>query len=351
MFYYISLILLILYLRNRTFGMKSVLFKQRYETRCCIAVWSIIVLMAALKSPSIAADAMSYTLDFTNISGMSFADISERYEGYLGYYYASKLFSLAGLPVQAWFFFVEALYILPLAKLIDRYSKDKLFSILIFVTTGLLLFSFAGLKQVMAMSFMMFSFLSFIEKRYVLSVLCVALAYTCHATGLIFLASFGVYYFRKLKSEIFLIAIASVIVVTYSASLFSGMVATVGNEHFERYLEQDVSYTYTTLLFYVAIVGISLLAYKNYSLVNSGEFRMVLGLSIIACVLQSLAGYSPNMFRLAYYYTPFFMILLPNVCYYNAGKNDSLIRQLLVVVLVVYFVYTGRNNAFSFFWQ
>lgn len=64
---------------------------------------------------------------------MSFSDIFDRWDTYLGYYVPSKLFSMLGAPQWLWFGFVELVYAFAVQKFINKYSADKLLSILVFV--------------------------------------------------------------------------------------------------------------------------------------------------------------------------------------------------------------------------
>lgn len=349
MLYYILLIAFILILRSQVFAKTDPVLKRTFENKCCIAVWCVIILLAALRHPIVGADTYSYISDYENVKLLSFAEIADRYEGYLGFFYTSKVFSLMGMPVQVWFGFLEALYAYSMVKFINRYSKDKLFSILVFVTIGLLSFSFAGLKQVMSMSLMMLAFLTFVDKKYVTTACLICGAYTCHPSSQIFLAAFPFYLLRNKGYSMLLIILSTLFVVLYSSLFMRVMADIIENEHYEVYLEYNDSYTSTTLIFYSVIVAISFLGYKSYLSKKAGEARLCLGFSIITIGLQSMASISPNMFRLAFLYSPFMMILLPNACAYN--RNQSLMRVILIVAIAFYCIYVNRGFSYLFFWQ
>lgn len=350
MIFLLFLILLIIILREFVKSQKNTVRKQVFENRSCVIVWTIIILAAALRKHTVGADTLGYLTDYYELDQMSFPEIAERYEGYLGYYFTSKIFSLFGLPVQIWFGFVEALYVFSLSKLINKYSTDKLFSILVFVTIGLLTFSMAGMKQVMSMSLMMLSFLCFVDKRFSSALGLAIFSYLCHPASLIFLAAFPLYFLRNKKYDLFLIIGATIFVMLYGAFFMNSMVDAIDNEHFEMYLIEDRSYTSTTLIFYSVIVAVSFIYYKRYSLNRPIEAKLSLGFSVIAIGLQTLSSLSPSLFRLAYLYTPFMMILLPNTCYF-CGKNRKLLSIVLIVAISFYCVYTNRGMSYSFFGQ
>lgn len=350
MIYYILLVVLILLLRNQVFAIKDQIRRLKFESKCCYVIWFIIVLMAALRSPDVGADTLAYMADYEYLHAMSFADIASRHTGYLGYFYTSKLFSLAGFPLQVWFGFVEALYAFAMILFINKYSEDKLFSILVFVTIGLFAFSFAGLKQVMSMSLMMLAFLQFVEKRYIFTVILIIAAYFCHPAGLIFLAAFVWYYIRGKKYSIYITILSIVLIYIYNQWFMQSMVEALNEEHFEMYITEKSEYSYVTFIFYLSITIMSFVGYRGYVHSRPDDARLSLLFSFFACGLQLLAGISAEMFRLAYLYSPFMMILLPNSCRYTNPNTRSVLQVIMIGSIIFYFFYTGRNDGYSFFW-
>lgn len=347
MIYWILLVALILVLRNVVLQMPEGMQRQVLEDKYCRWAWFIIVLMAALRSDKVGADTFSYMIDYLSMpSYNSFSDLNNRYEGYLGYYYASKVFSMCQMPLQVWFGFVEALYAFALYQFTKRFSKDKLFSILIFVTSGLFMFSLAGMKQVASMSLMLMAFLSFLDKKYIKMVLCILGSYSCHSAGLIFLAVFPLYFLRNRRYFVSLVLTTGIVSYIYGNLFMSKMVDILGEDHFESYLENDDSYTSVTLIYYCVILGLSTLGYNYYKKNDPNIAKFVLGTSFLVCSMQSLAGLSPNMFRLALCYAPFLMILLPNASYYYRNKH---LGWIIIGCVVFYFLYANRNTPYSFF--
>jgi hypothetical protein len=123
------------------------------------------------------------------------------------------------------------------------------------------------------------------------------------------------------------------------------MVNILGNDHFERYLVNDQSYTYVTFIFYTVITLIAFIAFKNYNKSDPEFAKLFLGLSILGCGIQLMAGISPSLFRLALMYTPFMTILLPNAAYYSKSK---VVRYVLMGCVIFFFLYTNRNTPYSF---
>lgn len=348
MIYYTLLVVLILLMRYKAISMTQGHLRDSIELKYCKLIWIIIVLLAALRGIKVGADTAGYWADYLRMPFYSFTKLNDQYQGYLGYYYTSKVFSLLKLPVQVWFGFVEALYVYALYLLSKRFSKDLLLSILVFVTIGMFTFSMAGLKQVMSMSFMILAFLCFVDKKYVRTIVYILIASLCHSAGLIFLATIPLYWIRNRKIFLPLIGITGVASYFFGSLLLTTMVKVLGNDHFESYLVLNTSYSSVTLIFYCSIFIISIVGYESYKVNEPNDAMFILGMSLLICSMQALATISPNMFRLALCYAPFMMIMIPNVLFYS---EDRYLRFIVIGSIIFYFLYVTRNTPYSFYWQ
>lgn len=327
---------------------KNDITRNKLDGRYSIYICIVLVILAAFRSDMVGADTLAYRMDYENmVYYHDFESLVDRFSiSYIGYFGLSKLFHMAGMPVEVWFGFVEAFYLFALMQLIKRFSKDTIFSLLVFSTIGLFTFSLAGLKQTTGSALVMLAFTSFIEKKYVLTALLAIATYYTHPAALIGLGALPLYYVREKKWFIPMTIAICLAVYSYSMIFMSTMVEILGNEHFETYLINESSYSYVTFIFYAVISIISFLNFKSYNESDPEYAKLFLGLSTIGCGLQLLAGVSPSLFRLALMYTPFMTILLPNVAYYS---NNKLVRYILMGCIIFYFLYTTRNSPYSFF--
>ncbi len=328
--------------------------QYKYEKLYCIILCVTFVLLAAFRSNNVGGDTASYREDYFELPYYnSIDDLIERFGlFYIGYYGLSKIFSILGMPVQVWFAFVESLYLFALMKLINIFSKDRLFSLLIFVTSGLFLFSLAGLKQTMSTSFMILAFCAFTQKKYWLTIPLIIFSFYTHQATLVFLAVYPIYLLRNTKLLLPSVFIVFVLIYFFNSLVIENMATAVevmGNEHYQDYVGNDTSYTLTTFLFYTTITIIASLNLKKYIHVEEGYAVLFVSLSLLACALQLLAGVSPTLFRLSLIYVPFMMILLPNSVFYSSKKLKRIKSLLLISILVFFYLYTNRNIPYSFY--
>lgn len=345
--YYILILIILLCYKNWYSKSKADLQEKsgsQYSWFICV----FLVVLAAFRSDSVGADTLGYRLDYESLCYYkSLEALVDRYTiYYIGYFGLSKLFHMAGMPVQVWFGFIEAFYLYSLLKLVNKFSRDKIFSLLIFTTIGLYAFSMAGLKQTFAASLMMLSFVFFIEKKYVNSALLIFATYYTHQAALIMLGAFPIYLLRNNKWLVHVVICLCICIYLYSFMFMETMVSILGNEKWEGYLVTDSGYSYVTFIFYVTVTIASYINIKGYSNELPEEARLFFGLSALGCALQLLAGVSPSLFRLALLYTPFFMILIPNCFYYSQSKTT---KFFVIGCVIFYFLYTGRNWPYSFY--
>ena len=315
---------------------------------CCFAYVGLIAL-AAFRAPSVGTDTLSYISDYKDIYTYTWLDIIERYRGYELFYFICKLFSLLGLPIFMWFAFIEIIYVSAIARLIHKDSTDKIYSIILFITIGLYMFSLAGLKQTMAMGLVLHAFMEMRSKRYVTTVLLFILAFFAHPTAIIFLPAFLLYHGRNIRNYNVVVICLILLLVFGSKYMLVSFSNMIRLEHFERYLSVEKTYSIWTLLFYILMIIASLPFINNYSknALYQNEHKFEFSCLIIACSLQYLASLSPSLFRLALYYTPFFLVYMPNVFNTHSDVTRKVVKLVLILAVILFFAYTNRNFVYS----
>ena len=280
MYYLLIFLIILLYVLLQSQPERK---KMKKENLYSFIICATIVLLAAFRADSVGADTKGYRDEYLAMGGYtSIQSIIDRHTiDYLGYYLTSKLFSMLGMPVQVWFGFIEAFYLFALMCLVKRFSRDIIFSLLVFTTIGLFSFSLAGLKQTFAMGLMMLAFLAFIEKRYLVTVLLIYVTYFTHQSVLIFLVAFPLYYVRKVRWLIWATIVLSVLIYYYNFLFMETMVDIIGNERWEKYLINESGYTSVTLIFYTVITLIAAFDNRKYNKAEPDFARFSLAMSIL----------------------------------------------------------------------
>lgn len=325
---------------------------DKQESWFCNIAYAVIVFLAAFRGINVGADTNGYMFQYEElIRYYSFDDIwNSKYQTYYFFYVICKLFSMINMPLWIWFAFIEFIYISAIRRLIIVFSTDKMYSVILFVVSGLFGFSLAGMKQTLAMALILHAFLDLIDKKYLRMSILIVLTYYTHPVALIFGFGFILYLLRNTKFYYPALFFIVWIFVFGAMSAMSYFVDMLNQDTFEKYIREDGVYTYSTLFFYLFLLGSTVPFCKQYIKVQTYA-KVFLGFLMITCSLQFLASYSDNLFRLAYLYTPFYVVYLPNVFDKNHTLSSSIVKLIVLFGAIFFFLYAARNFQFTFMWQ
>lgn len=320
---------------------------ERYTNTLCYISFFIIVLLAAFRGETVGADTVDYIEDYEDVKLMSFTDIDINYEGYLGYYYLSKIFAAWGVPIWLWFAFSELLFVSAIGRLIFSYSRERLYSVILFVVLGHFLFSMAGMKQILAMSLIIHSFLDLVGKKYLRSFLLIPIAYFFHPVVMIFVVAHILFLLRNTKI-FYPIALALPVIVAVGAmSTLAFMVMVMDNSHFETYLEEDNSYSSKTLILYVMLLSCTLPCLPAYFRKNAVA-KFELACLALALAFQYLSStVAPSIFRIGYMFTIFYFTFLPNAFSERKGLFIDILRVVALMGAVFFFIWSNRGFVYT----
>ena len=350
MFVILTFILLVLLFRVILGSLRcSESVKHKVESLFCYISYFIIVLLAMFRSSNVGPDTLSYIEDYKEMSIMSFSDILSEYRGYEGYYLLSKLFSMMNFPCYAWFGVVEFILVFAIARFINKFSRDRLYSIILFLVTGLFLFSLAGLKQTLAMSLMLHAYVDLTEKKYIRSCMLIVFAYFAHPASLIALLAFMIYLIRKSKFVFPVVALTTLVVCIGGLSIALLLVTVLGNNHFTMYLQEDSSYTMSTLFLYILICLCTLpYLFKYYK--SGYNSKVEISCVVLTCAFQYWASLSPSLFRLSFTLLPFLFVYVPNS--FDMVEHKAPLRLILkycaLIGPILFFAYANRSLVYTF---
>lgn len=357
MLIYILVLFLILFLVFTLSELPAGKLRYKTEHRYLKIICWVLVLLAALRGSSVGTDTIGYWQSYTlGMPKWSFATVLLKYADYPGYYLLAKTCSYLHFPVQLFFGIVEGMYIFAIYKFVNRYSRDKLYSILCFTFIGLYAFSLAGLKQTLSMAFVLLYFMALQDKKYIKTVLLFLAAYFCHHASLIFLGSVALYYLRN--TRLFYAYLMAVVLVLLFGTQFvwTSMLELLENDHYSNLYMQDKGYSSTTMIFYGVLVVILFLFGRGYMRTKKIESKVMLGMSTLAFALQALSFVSSAAFRLSLFYLPFMVVAFPNTFNRIADyETKKIVKFAVGFMIVFFFIYSNRNGGsvvpYRFFWQ
>lgn len=168
----------------------SSFFKKRENKQHAIILLGMaaIFLILALKG-DVGADIAGYKEQYNISAEKAWDDVDYVYFE-SGYITLMKVFSKTGFSFQVFMIFVYSLACFAIFLFIKKYSKDAVFSLIIFVCYQFFVFYISGIRQCIAMSICIIAFLIFQNKKvlhFLTSITLILIAVSIHQSALIFL--------------------------------------------------------------------------------------------------------------------------------------------------------------------
>ena len=264
-------------------------------------------VLIAFRDVSVGIDTRQYEYNFSKVYvglARESAFFSSREWGYkLIQIFIKKL----GLGFQGVLIFEAFIYVVPVAYVIYKYSKNPYISFFLFLSMGYFLFGMTAIRQSIAMGMLMIAFEMAVRNKKLWFVLITLLASTVHTTALVFLPVIVLSKIPLRKRYVLLAIFAGVLMSIYKQPIQQFMVELAHNPY--ENMETGGNGMY---LFLISVVILDLISgnktnryWDNASLIT----YMMISAVIVYPVLQ----FNPAVFRLHYYYSIMMVIYIPNV--------------------------------------
>ena len=348
----IVIIVFLLLAYSKSLSITNPIYKDKYEKKMMVYYVLVLSFLAALKYIVPGTDAEGYWGEYVNMPNYSFSYLYENKNDWWAYYFICKIFSFTNLPPHFWFGCLEAFYFGAVMLFINRFSKDKLYSVFLSFTLGYFGFTFSGSKQTLAMGFALFSFVLYHDRKYVWSVLLMLIAYHCHHSSILTVACFFLLHFWNMRSYWVLLVLGSLVVIFGGQYFVTRALLMMDSEHYsEIYLGNETQYSLVVFFYLLIYVIVAYVWGVGYRKTEKKYSRLFFGGSLLCVVAQSMAQISADYFRLTYYFFPFMMVLVPNALDSVNASNKKLIKSLFAALTIFFLLYTSRNYTYLFMWQ
>ena len=229
--------------------------------------------------------------------------------------------------------------------LIKNNTEDPLLSFVILLAMGFFAFSMTAIRQIIAMSFTLWSYQFLKEKKLIKFIICVYLGSLFHKTALVFMIVYPLMYFKLDWKTILMYIAGGIIVVIQGEQLLSQLFASDFDARLESYEAVGVhGLTISGLIQLALFLALALFYFKEVKQMDSNAI-IFYHMLILAVIFQLFTGILAEFFRIAMYYSIFLILLMPKVI--SAIPNllaRSLIRNGLIALLLIYFLAMGSGR-------
>lgn len=321
---------------------------------CVLGAW----LVMALRSPWCGVDLyrgfgeISYYWVFENVQYIEWLDLPKlQYvtSQELGWIFFNKIVSLIYTDFQ-FFLAVTAFVILgTIGYVIYKYSSNIYLSCLVFCTFGLYHFFFSGLRQGVAVSLSFLSYYFLDREKYLHFIILVLLASTFHNSALVFLIAYPLSKIKisPIKGLLFLGCLFCII--PFLSTIISFTTSLIFPGKYQHYENEGGAITMFLVYSLLYILSLS---------IETERVVKIRGFILFAVLGQSLGVISStSMTRIAFYFSIFFVLLIPDLVNIFSGKQFKILGTFLVSLLFVLFFYFTTKDGYLdvipyyFFWE
>lgn len=309
--------------------------KRKYLLMICV----IFYLLVAFRDVSVGMDTKTYCEEFLQITRLEFRLKDQGYT--ILTYLISRIFH------NSRFFLMVTSVFFPVCFYF--YLKDEpgsclyvFFSVLILMTIGLFAFAFSGIRQTIALSFILLAYKQLKQQNFWKYLFWIFVAFMFHYSAVIFLIAYPLKNIKSLVLPVILFVTAFILGAFYPDTIIRLIGETVFSDIYGNYgTEYQSSNTYSMLIIQLGLMLIPLFYYKK--LVKTPENRRILNTAFMMLYFQALTPVIAEFFRIAYYFSVALCLLLPRVL---ATIPDTKSRNLtfygLTTAMILYLVIFGN---------
>lgn len=308
-------------------------------------------LVLALRSPYCGVDLLGggYLDTFVQMTDKSWDELSaiEKFEpGWSAY---CKLCSYITNDPQMFLAITAAITVGPIAWMIYRYAHSIFLAFVVYVSFGLYLFAFSGIRQALALSITFFASHFVLQKKHLfLFVILVLLASLIHSSAIIFLIAWSVSYIRLTKWRGICFLGALFILLPLLSSIVQFLAPIIFGRDYLGY--QDEGGAINLFLLYALLFALSLTV--NMS---SNYLRWML---LFAMAGQSLGTISSSaMTRIAYYFSIYYILFFPEyLSHFKTQQVRYLLTGIISILFIIFFYLASSGGylnvvPYHFFWE
>lgn len=255
-------------------------------------------------------DLIKYYTMYRSCNGSEWqAAITEKWDN-MGIRVFFRLAGALGISYDVCIFLIAAFVAISLGVLIYRYSTSPFVSYLMYIGMGFLIFTFSGLKQTIAMSFLCFAMICLLENRWIKFIFWTLIGGFFHAPALIFLLAYPFAHKKIDRGYAFYLATGFVLVFLFRERIVSFLSQLYADDA-DAYLDAASKMFGGRFLMMLLILGVGV--YLRPLRRKDATYVKVFNVMVLAALFQTFSVYDNVFSRLTDYFFQFIVLFLPMV--------------------------------------
>ena len=172
--------------------------------------WGLFILLA-LRDITVGKDLSVYEVIYRRCHVTSFENLPNM-QWEFGYTVYNKIVSIVVNDFRWFLIITAAITLIPIYKLYSKENKYSFLLIVLFINMPCFLMIFSGLRQAIAISIGIIVYMSLENKKYILSVLLIALAISFHVSAFVLILLYPMFFFEiKTKHLLYIVPIMLIV--------------------------------------------------------------------------------------------------------------------------------------------
>ncbi len=325
------------------------LIKDRKKFVLLVAFQLFLIL--AMSNISMGIDNGNYSGGYEYIKSLNFSDMVSNlqwsgvarlvypYNFENGYTVFNWLVSHIGIGFQGFLTICAFINISSISLFVYKFSKKPWLSFVIFCTFGFFVYDFGILRQSLALSMVLFSFVYLERKKRIRSFICFLLAIGFHRVSIMVLPLLLLFNRRPINKKVFLLLlIAGLVLLIFSYSIYQDIILNLILFTGKGYMGHGPRIN--SMIVFFTIASIITFVMYNFSRVKKGIESVSLYALIFALYLCIFGMYNDTLARSLQFYSIFLLVLVPNgLIQYRHMKYFKLIQFVIYLALVGFMYY------------
>lgn len=317
----------------------------------------VLALLTGLRGKYVGSDTGVYMNNFLTMRRIPFftaiSEKSGRFEG--GYKFLTRFVGIFTDSTVVFFCICAGIFAICLWIFINNNSKNKFMSIMLYFTVQGFSFQLSGVRQALAMGFVLISFEYMKQRKFWKFLFWVILGSLFHKSALAIIPMYFLAYFKINFKNFFFYVVVGFSVIVFR-TIFVNLLGTLLG--FEHYLEGDGAQggaIYVVLMYIVTIIIAYI--YKEPFVKENKNNVLFFNMTFVSLIIYLLRYFVYIVERISFFYQFAFIILLPNVIESIPDKKTrNFVRAcalFLACALYAYRCLRGGNSLYNyyFFWQ
>lgn len=342
-------------------------YKFNYKKVSIVIIGIAFTIFMGFRSERVGTDTLSYINGFKRSPKFSFSFMQEAFSEKEGLYHTFKSFVRLFTDNYTIYFTIIAIFFMAVVcRFIYKYSDNPTMSFICFMSMVYFCFSLAGIRQTIALGFLLLAMDSMIEKKPIRAIILVGIASLFHISSLIGVFIIIIYYLPLNFTYIAVCGVLSAFMFISGNSFWKKIVDLIWED--SRVYKEEFGGTSMLVVLILIVLGVAFIApgiftrknnlqqfdtvTQNFITTNAYFYRLFL----FSIPFQVLAIYQANAFRVAMIFHIVMIVLLPNAVKMLKNQQERIIITIVLIgcFLVQLFVFNYDSadiNPYTFFWQ